>query len=76
VKLGYKLKLELDALPGKIEALEKRVAELEAQAAAADFYAKPFAEVEPVLNEIASTRRALEEILERWIELESLQSPS
>ena len=69
-KLSYKLKVELDALPEKIESLEKKVALLEAQAAAPDFYEKPYAEVEPVLNEIASTRRALEEVLERWIELE------
>jgi len=73
-KLSYKLQLELDALPEKIEALEKKVAELEAQAAAPDFYTRPFAEVEPVLNEISSAKRALEEILERWIELEGMQS--
>ena len=73
-KLSYKLQLELDALPEKIEVLETKVAELEARAAAPDFYTQPFAEVEPVLNEIASTKRALEEILERWIELEGLQS--
>jgi ATP-binding cassette subfamily F protein uup len=73
-KLSYKLQLELDALPEKIEVLETKVAELEARAAAPDFYTKPFAEVEPVLNEIASTKRALEEILERWIVLEGMQS--
>ena len=50
-KLSYKRKLELDALPEKIETLEKKVASLEAEAAAPDFYARPFAEVEPVLNE-------------------------
>jgi ATP-binding cassette subfamily F protein uup len=73
-KLSYKRKLELDALPEKIETLEKRVASLEAEAAARDFYSRPFAEVEPILNEIASTKRALEEVLQRWIELESMQS--
>jgi ATP-binding cassette subfamily F protein uup len=73
-KLSYKLKLELDALPGMIETLEKKLAALEARAAAPDFYDRPFAEVEPILNEIASTKRELEEVLERWMELESMQS--
>jgi ATP-binding cassette subfamily F protein uup len=73
-KLSYKLQRELDALPEKIETLEKKLAALEAEAALPDFYARPFAEVEPVLNEIVSTRRALEEVLERWMELESMQS--
>ena len=73
-KLSYKLQLELDALPEKIERLEKKIAALEAEAADPDFYSRPFAEVEPVLNEIASTKRELEEVLERWMELESLQS--
>jgi ABC transport system ATP-binding/permease protein len=73
-KLSYKLQLELDALPEKIRALEKKVAALEAQAAAADFYTQPFAEVEPVLNEIATAKQALEKTLERWIELEGMEA--
>jgi len=75
-KLSYKLKLELDALPEKIEALEKKVAALEARATAPDFYSQPFADVGPVLNEIASAKQALEETLERWIELEGMRSGS
>jgi ATP-binding cassette subfamily F protein uup len=72
-KLSYKLQLELDSLPEKIEVLETKVAELEARAAAPDFYTQPFADVEPVLNEIASTKQLLEETLERWIELEGIR---
>jgi len=73
-KLSYKLQLELDSLPEKIEVLETKAAELEARAAAPDFYTQPYASVEPVLNEIASTKQLLEKTLERWIELEGMQS--
>ncbi|MGH9324447.1 MAG: ATP-binding cassette domain-containing protein, partial [Vicinamibacteria bacterium] len=75
-KLSYKLQLELDALPERIDALEKKVAALEARAAARDFYDQPFADVEPVLNELASNKQDLEEVLERWIELEEMNSAS
>ncbi len=72
-KLSYKLQLELDSLPEKIEVLETRVAELEARAAAPDFYTRPFAHVEQVLNEIATAKQLLEKTLERWIELEDMR---
>jgi ATP-binding cassette subfamily F protein uup len=73
-KLSYKLQLELDSLPEKIEVLETKAAALEARAAAPDFYTQPFADVEPVLNEIASTKQLLEKTLERWIELEGMRA--
>jgi ATP-binding cassette subfamily F protein uup len=69
-KRSYKLQLELDALPERIQELEDRVATLESRAAEPDFYAQPFEAVEPVLNEIADTKRMLEKTLERWLELE------
>jgi ABC transport system ATP-binding/permease protein len=75
-KLSYKLQLELDALPARIEDLEKRLASLTARAEAPEFYAQPFDAVEPVLNELASTREELEAALERWMELEEMQSQS
>ena len=74
-KLSYKLKLELDALPKKIEALEQEVAVLEERTGASDFYAQPFEEVEPVLEELEAAKTSLEQALERWMELEE-QKPA
>jgi ATP-binding cassette subfamily F protein uup len=69
-KRSYKQQLELDALPARIQKLEGTIAELEAQAAAPDFYTQPFTDVEPILNELAETKQALEKTMERWLELE------
>ncbi len=69
-KLSYKLQLEFDALPGRIETLEEKVAVLERRAAAPDFYAQPFEKVEPVLKELEAAKEELEAALERWMELD------
>jgi ATP-binding cassette subfamily F protein uup len=69
-KRSYKQQLELDALPARIQKLEGTIAELEAQAAAPDFYTQPFTDVEPILNELAEKKQALEKTMERWLELE------
>src|SRR5690606_37490829 len=72
-KLSYKLKRELDLLPERIEALETGIEALQARIAEPDFYARPFAEVQPVLDELALREAELESAVERWAELESLQ---
>jgi len=74
-KLSYKLKLELEALPKKIEALEQEVAALEERTGASDFYAQPFEEVEPVLEQLEVAKTSLDRVLERWMELEE-QNPA
>jgi ATP-binding cassette subfamily F protein uup len=68
-KLSYKLQRELDELPAKIEALEAQVAELNARAAAADFYLQEQTKVTAGLQEIASAQLELERIYARWLEL-------
>jgi ATP-binding cassette subfamily F protein uup len=74
-KLSYKLKLELDAFPKKIETLEEQVALLDARTTAPDFYTQPFEEVAPVLEELEAAKTSLEQALERWMELEE-QNPA
>ncbi|GMR24357.1 MAG: ATP-binding cassette domain-containing protein [Acidobacteriota bacterium] len=74
-KLSYKLKLELDALPKKIEALEQQVAVLEARTSAPEFYTQPFEQVAPILEQLEEARTSLERALERWMELEE-QNPT
>lgn len=69
-KLSYKDQRELDRLPGRIEDLEARVASLQAQVSAPDFYAGPHAETRRVLDDIDSAQAELEAAVERWAELE------
>lgn len=69
-KLSYKLQRELDQLPQLIETLENSVAELESQAADADFYQQEHAVVEAHLLQLSSKQAELEQALERWLELE------
>lgn len=76
-KLSYKLQRELDLLPGEIEALEARIAELEAQTTTADFYDKSFEETKPVLDELSEKHKQLDDAAARWIELEEMtESPT
>lgn len=72
-KLSYKLQLELDGLPDRIEAMEKAVAALEEETRQPDFYARPFDAVRPVLDELEAAKAALDEAVERWSELETLR---
>ena len=72
-KLSYKLQLELDGLPARIEALEQAVAALEEETRQPDFYARPFDAVRPVLDEMETAKATLDEAVERWSELETLK---
>ncbi len=72
-KLSYKLRLELDGLPDRIESIEREIGSLEAEAAAPEFYAQKYDTVSPVLQAIAQRRLQLEKALARWGELEDLQ---
>lgn len=72
-KLSYKLKLELDSLPDKIESLEKEVAELEAKTNEDDFYSKPYEQQQPILDEMKNKQDALDDAIYRWAELENME---
>ena len=72
-KLSYKLQLELDQLPARIEALETEISKQEAESAAEDFYSRPFDEIQPLLDALAAKREALDAAMTRWDELETLQ---
>ena len=69
-KLSYKIQRELDELPGKIESLEKDIAELEATMADPDFYQKSFEFTQPVMDTLAEKQKQLDKAIERWAELE------
>jgi len=72
-KLSYKDQRELEALPGKIEALERAVAELEEKAAAPDFYEQPWEATQAVLDALAERTREHDALTGRWLELEDLR---
>ena len=72
-KLSYKLKLELDALPEKIEQLEQEINELEEQTQAEDFYSKPYQAQQPILEELQNKHGDLHDAIRRWDELESME---
>jgi ABC transport system ATP-binding/permease protein len=72
-KMNFSDKHDLEKLPGRITALEKRVAELTAQLSAPDLYArdpKKFAALSAELTQAQHDHAAAEE---RWLELEMLR---
>src|SRR5260221_1753835 len=72
-KLSYKEQLELDALPGRIAALEAEQARLRAGAASPAFYKSPRGQIAPVPPRIGGAGRDLEALLARWVELDEIQ---
>ena len=70
-KLSYKDQRELDLLPAEIETLEARVAELQADAAAPEFYTRDPDAVQQGLQALSEAEAELEARIERWGELEA-----
>ncbi len=70
-KLSYKLARELEALPGKVEKLEKRLSELGEEMNNPAFFRQESREVTRKTNEAQSLQAELEAAYARWEELES-----
>lgn len=73
-KLSYKLKLELEQLPSKVEALELALEEQQALVNDPEFFKRPQQETQAALNQLAETESELETAYARWEELEELQN--
>ena len=69
-KLSYKDQRELDALPGEIESLEARHAELLEIIAQPGFYEQSPDDVATTLNAVTESEQALDRALQRLVELE------
>ena len=69
-KRSYKEQRELEALPGMIESLEARQAELEELTASPTFYSQEAAIVRTQLEALQQVGAELDAALERWTELE------
>lgn len=76
-KLSYKDQRELEALPARIEELEASQSELEERMSQPDFYDKQQdggKSVEETLKQVADVQSQLEQIYNRWEELEKLRN--
>ena len=72
-KLTFKLKHELDQLPSRIDELEAELSALHEQTSAAGFYQRPFEQTQPIIHRLAACQTELDQAIERWGELESMQ---
>ena len=73
-KLSYKLKLELEALPEKIEELEQTIEALQTETTKETFYRQKFEQQAPVLESLKQKQEELNTAMDRWSELEALKS--
>jgi len=69
-KLSYKLKLELEQLPGRIERLEGDVETIREQVNAPDFYQQDHEKVTATLERLSEMEQELDQLMNRWMELE------
>ena len=70
-KLSYNDQRELGNLPGKIEKLEKQLAQLEQQMSEPGFFQSDHEQVQRVSDELAKVQGQLEVAFNRWDELET-----
>ena len=73
-KLSYKDQRELDRLPAELEELEANVKALQNEVSEPDFYSKDHELVQARLRDLAAAEALLEQRIERWGELETLQT--
>ncbi|HIQ07000.1 MAG TPA: ATP-binding cassette domain-containing protein [Thiotrichaceae bacterium] len=69
-QLSYKERLELEALPAKIETLETQAKVIQAAMATADFYQQSQNEIKQAKGYLAKCEAELEQCYEDWEELE------
>lgn len=69
-RLGYMEKREHAALPGKIEALEKEVAEINLTLSSGTIFAEDPASAKSATERLHAAQNELEEFVGRWMELE------
>ena len=70
-KLSYKLQRELDAIPKQIDALEKQLLALQGEIADPAFYQRTPQAQRDTLAQLESQQLELDQLLERWAELEA-----
>ncbi len=73
-KLSYKHQRELDQLPAKIESIEASIVDMQQKIADPGFYSQDHEFVQAAVQELADAEATLEQHVERWSELETLQA--
>lgn len=73
-KLSYKLQLELDQLPERIDQIQEELEALQQQTNSTDFYSQPYDLIQSKLAMLAAKDRDLNELMQRWDELENMQT--
>lgn len=71
-KLSYKLQLELESLPLKIETLEADVSQIQILVNEPDFFKQDGSKSEPVLLRLAEAEKLLQQAYDRWDEIEGM----
>ena len=74
VKLSYKEKRELEALPAQMESLEAEMEALQTEVNSADFFSKEASYTQAQLQKLAEAEMALEQAFERWEQLENIKN--
>ena len=69
-KLSYKEQRELEALPARIDALEREQQALRAEMEATEFYKAGAGRIEQVMSRLDEAAREHDRLLARWVELE------
>ena len=72
-KMSYKLQLELDALPARLEALEQQLTEYQMLVNSAEFFSQDSVQTQKVLAELQACEDELETAFLRWEELEAMK---
>ena len=72
-KLSYKLQMELDALPSRLESLEQQLTDYQQQVNSADFFSQSNDETQKVLAALQACEDELETAFLRWEELEAMK---
>jgi len=70
-KLSFKEQKELEGLPARIEALEAEERELQARAAAPDFYREGAEAIRMTLARLEEVARERERTYARWVDLDA-----
>lgn len=73
-KLSYNETRELEQLPKQLEQLEAEIEQLQAQVSAEDFFTQAYEQTEKMLNRLTEKEQQLEQLFERWAQLESQQT--
>ena len=73
-KLSYKHQRELDQLPAEIESIEASIVDMQQKIADPGFYSQDHEFVQTAVQELAVAEATLEQRVERWSELETLQA--